>query len=151
MDILPRTMSDFAIVGLGDTAVQEAKHRLRSAIRSAGAEYPRNKKTVNLAPADLKKSGPVYDLPIALGLLAASGQIKKECFEGAMVIGELALDGRVRHVNGIVAITAFAKQSGFSRIILPVENSAEAALISGLGLAFNVVANLWAIPRWQAA
>ncbi|MEK7529132.1 MAG: YifB family Mg chelatase-like AAA ATPase, partial [Patescibacteria group bacterium] len=129
VDILPNTMSAFSIVGLGDAAIQEAKHRIRSALRNSRVKYPRNKKVVNLAPADVRKSGPMFDLPIALGLLLASKQLPPGSLESALVVGELALDGRVRSVNGVVAIVAFARESGFKKIIVPFENAREAALI----------------------
>src|SRR3989338_3268976 len=94
VDILngPASMT---IVGLGDASVQESKERIRSAIKNSGMEYPRRKKTINLAPADLKKHGPMFDLPIALGLLLESNQIPDGCLKETLVIGELSLNGNV--------------------------------------------------------
>ena len=86
----------FSIVGLGDTSVQESKERVRSGIKNSGAEFPQTRKIVNLAPAEIKKQGSLFDLPIALSILFASGQIESKNFEGSIVIGELSLDGGVR-------------------------------------------------------
>ena len=122
---LPQTV----IVGLADTAVQESRERVRSAIRNAGLEYPRKKVTINLAPADLRKEGPFFDLPIAIGILAANRIIPLTAFENSLIIGELSLDGSVRHVRGILPITAKAKESGFSRIYVPACDAREASLI----------------------
>ncbi|HOW08031.1 MAG TPA: magnesium chelatase domain-containing protein, partial [Flexilinea sp.] len=122
---LPQTV----IVGLADTAVQESRERVRSAIRNTGLEYPRKKVTINLAPADLRKEGPFFDLPIAIGILAANRIIPLTAFENSLIIGELSLDGSVRHVRGILPITAKAKESGFSRIYVPACDAREASLI----------------------
>ncbi|MEP7356226.1 MAG: magnesium chelatase domain-containing protein, partial [Anaerolineales bacterium] len=88
----------FVVVGLPDTAVQESRERVQSAIRNSGFYFPMKRLTVNLAPASIRKEGPAYDLPIALGVLAAAGQILPEAVEGTLVMGELSLDGTVRHV-----------------------------------------------------
>lgn len=122
-------MSSFSIVGLGDSAVQESKERIRSAIKNSGAVYPRNKKIVNLAPASLRKQGPQFDLPIALSLLAASGQIPAGALDNTLVIGELALDGSVRPVPGVITAVLFARESGWEKIIIPAQNGGEAALV----------------------
>jgi len=122
----------FIIVGLPDAAVQEAKERVRSAIKNSGFELPRSKVIVNLAPADLKKSGPRFDLAIALGVLAMTKQIKTKSFNDSIILGELALDGSVRGINGILSSVEFAQKSGFKKIILPKENAKEAILIPGL-------------------
>ena len=127
-----RGLSSFTLVGLPDAAVKESGERVRAAIRNSGLHFPTNRVTVNLAPADLKKIGPSYDLPIALGLLMASEQLDPNCLNGAMVVGELALDGTVRHVRGILPTTAFAREQGFSRIFVPASDAGEASLISGI-------------------
>ena len=106
-------MAHFVIVGLPDTAVQESRVRVRSAVRNSGLEFPMGSYTVNLAPADLPKRGPVYDLPMAVGVLAATQQIPDSELEQALFIGELALDGSLRHVNGILPITDLARREGF--------------------------------------
>lgn len=126
-----RGLSAFTIVGLGDCAVQESKERIRSAIKNSGADYPRQKKIINLAPAHLKKHGPQFDLPIAVGLLAASGQIELESIKDTLIVGELALDGGVRPITGMFNIALFAKNHGWKKIIIPAENFQETALIKG--------------------
>lgn len=120
------------IVGLPDAAVQESRERVQSAIKNAGLRFPRRRLTVNLAPASVRKEGPAYDLPIALGALIASGQLEPDCLESALVIGELSLDGSVRHVRGVLPMAALARQMGFQRIFTPGSDAAEAALIPDL-------------------
>ena len=127
-----RGMPSFTIVGLPDTAVQESRERVQAAIKNAGLVFPRHRVTVNLAPADLRKEGPAYDLPIALGVLAASEQIRTEWLAGAMAVGELSLDGSVRHVRGVLPMAALAQQEGMKRMFVPVKDSAEAALVRDL-------------------
>ncbi|MCS7054789.1 MAG: YifB family Mg chelatase-like AAA ATPase [Thermoflexales bacterium] len=127
-----RGLASFTLVGLPDAAVKESGERVRAAIRNSGLRFPTNRVTVNLAPADLKKIGPSYDLPIALGLLMASEQLDPGCLDGAMVIGELALDGAVRHVRGVLPATAFAREQGFRRIFVPAADACEASLINGI-------------------
>jgi magnesium chelatase family protein len=118
----------FTLVGLVDRACQEAKQRVRSGIKSAQLEWPGNKSTVNLAPAELKKEGSGFDLPIALALLAASGQIPRERLAEHASCGELALDGRLRRVGGVLGVAEGARRAGLERIICAYEASAEAAL-----------------------
>jgi magnesium chelatase family protein len=120
------------IVGLPDTAVQESRERVQSAVKNAGLIYPRKRVTVNLAPASVRKEGPAYDLPIALGVLAAAEQIPLEALEGSLVIGELSLDGSVRHVRGVLPMAAVARQQGFKRVFVPAGDASEAALIPDL-------------------
>ncbi|MFC1465433.1 MAG: YifB family Mg chelatase-like AAA ATPase [Candidatus Brachytrichaceae bacterium NZ_4S206] len=127
-----RGLASFTLVGLPDAAVKESGERVRAAIRNSGLHFPTNRVTVNLAPADLKKIGPSYDLPIALGLLMASEQLDPNCLDGAMVVGELALDGAVRHVRGVLPATAFAREQGFRRIFVPAADAGEASLINGI-------------------
>ncbi|MEW6502337.1 MAG: YifB family Mg chelatase-like AAA ATPase [Chloroflexota bacterium] len=120
------------IVGLPDTAVQESRERVQMAIKNAGMIYPRKRITVNLAPASVKKEGPAYDLPIALAVLVATEQIPQTAFSNSLVVGELSLDGGVRHVRGILPMAATARQLGFTRIFVPEADAAEAALIPNL-------------------
>ncbi len=135
VDIASSGLPSFTIVGLADRAVDESRDRVRSAIRNCGADFPSRKITVNLAPADLPKEGPSYDLPIALGVLAASGQIPESQFEKlneSLVVGELSLDGILRPTHGILPLSILAKEKGLKRIIVPKENGQEASLIEGL-------------------
>jgi magnesium chelatase family protein len=125
---LPKTV----VVGLPDAAVQESKERVQSAIKNSGLTFPRKHVTVNLAPASVRKAGPVYDLPIALGILLATGQIPMQSLEGALVLGELSLDGAVRHVRGVLPMAALAREQGIHRLFVPAADAAEAALIPGL-------------------
>lgn len=131
VDIL-NGLASITIVGLGDASVQESKERIRSAIKNSGAEYPRRKKTINLAPADVRKHGPMFDLPIALGLLMQSEQLPKGCLDKAIVVGELALDGKLRPVRGVLPIVSYAAKQRFTTAIVPYENAAEAAIVSGI-------------------
>lgn len=120
----------FKIVGLPDKAVEEAKERVRSAIKNSNLRMPDRRITVNLAPADVKKIGPAYDLPIAVGLLIASEQLKP--VESALFVGELALDGEIRACSGIIAMAAMARTLGYEKFFVPVKNAPEAALIPGI-------------------
>ncbi|HAE85912.1 MAG TPA: magnesium chelatase, partial [Anaerolineaceae bacterium] len=121
-----------AIVGLPDEAVKESRERVYSAIKNANLAYPRKPITVNLAPASVRKEGPSFDLPIALGVLIAGEQISPEEVDGSLIVGELSLDGSVRHVRGVLAIAATARQEGFKRLYVPAMDAAEAALIPDL-------------------
>ncbi len=125
-------LPSMVIVGLPDAAVQESRERVQSAIKNAGLMYPRKRVTVNLAPASVRKEGPSYDLPIALGVLVAGEQIPPEALEDTLVIGELSLDGSLRHVRGVLPMAATARENGFQRIIVPTEDANEASLIPGL-------------------
>ncbi|MBT3864905.1 YifB family Mg chelatase-like AAA ATPase [Candidatus Peregrinibacteria bacterium] len=129
---ISRGLSSFKIVGLGDISVQESKERVRSAIKNSGLKYPIEKKTVNLAPAELKKQGSNFDLPIAIALLAASNQVSLDRLEDAIVIGELALNGEIKPIKGILPITNAAKEKGFKKVFLPKENVVEASLVEGI-------------------
>ncbi len=117
------------IVGLPGAAVQESRERVNAAIKNSGYKFPLQRITINLAPANVRKEGPAYDLPIALGVLAASGQINAEKLEKSLVVGELSLDGSLRHVRGILPMAALAREQGFERIIVPAIDGGEAALI----------------------
>lgn len=120
------------IVGLPDAAVQESRERVKSAIKNAGLLPARRFLTVNLAPASVRKEGPAYDLPIAVGVLIATRQIPQEALESSLIIGELSLDGSVRHVRGVLPMAAVARQEGFRRVFVPAADAAEAALIPDL-------------------
>ncbi|HSF83829.1 MAG TPA: magnesium chelatase domain-containing protein, partial [Anaerolineales bacterium] len=120
------------IVGLPDAAVKESRERVEAAIKNSGFPFPRKRITINLAPAAVRKEGPAYDLPIALGVLLASGQLPPECLEAALVVGELSLDGGVRHVRGVLPVAALARQEGYQRVFVPLADAPEAALIPGL-------------------
>ena len=137
IDIAASGLPSFTIVGLADRAVEESKDRVRSAIRNCGAEFPSKKITVNLAPADLPKEGPSYDLPIALGLLIASGQIPENKvveLNESLVVGELSLDGVLRRTHGILPLVILAKEKGLKRIIIPKDNGHEASVVSGIDI-----------------
>ncbi len=120
------------LVGLPDVAVQESRQRVQAAIKNANLNYPRQRLVVNLAPATVRKEGPTYDLPIAVGVLVMSGQIPQSAVEGALVIGELSLDGSVRHARGVLPMAATAREQGIRRIFVPQSDAAEAALIPDL-------------------
>jgi len=128
---LSRGLPSLTIVGLPDAAVQESRERVRSAIKNSGLVYPGSRVTVNLAPADLRKEGPAYDLPIAVGLLIASEQIAADV-SSSLFVGELSLDGSVRHTNGILPMASLAKERGLTTIYVPMSDAPEAALIEGL-------------------
>jgi magnesium chelatase family protein len=140
-DISPGLPS-FTIVGLPDTAVQEAKERVRAAIRNSGCTFPMKRIVVNLAPADLKKAGPAYDLPIALGILLSSEQVSADLSK-TILLGELSLDGGLRHTNGVLPMVALAHEQGFSDIIVPEADAKEASLIEETKIVpFNSLAQL---------
>lgn len=121
----------YDIVGLADTAVKESKERVRSAMKNSGYQYPVAAVVVNLAPADIKKEGSLYDLPIAIGMLAASKQIPYEVLKKAVVLGELSLNGKVRKVNGLLPMIITAVQQGEKVFVIPKENVGEAVFIEG--------------------
>lgn len=128
VDIAEQGLPSFTIVGLPDKAVEESKERVRSAIKNTGADFPISRITVNLAPADLPKVGPAYDLPIALGILIASGQINPEIFD-SLFFGELSLDGSLRHTNGILPTTYVAKEKKIKKVFIPKINEKEASVV----------------------
>lgn len=117
------------IVGLPDKAVQESRSRVQSAVKNARLRYPRERIVVNLAPASVRKEGPTYDLPIAVGVLLMQSLIPPGCLDDAVVVGELSLEGTVRHSRGVLPMAATARDKGFQRIFVPVADAAEAALI----------------------
>ena len=124
-----RGLPTFVIVGLPDAAVQESRERVQAAVKNAGFYFPSQRVTVNLAPASIRKEGPAYDLPIAVGVLIAGGQLQPEVVEGTLIVGELSLDGSVRHVRGVLPMAALARDQKFKRILVPVEDAREAALV----------------------
>jgi magnesium chelatase family protein len=128
VDVQQAQMYAFTVVGLPDAAVQEARERVRSALKNSGFSFPIRRITVNLAPADIRKEGPSFDLPLALGLLAATGQIEAERLAEVIVVGELSLDGSVRPVSGALPIAIGAKAAGKRAVVLPAANAREAAV-----------------------
>lgn len=131
VDIASAGLPSFTIVGLPDKSVEESKERVRAAIKNSGAEFPAKRITVNLAPADLPKVGPAYDLPIALGILAASGQLGTD-FKGKLIFGELSLDGGLRSVAGTLSLTLLAKEKKISSVFLPEHSQQESSVVPGL-------------------
>ena len=121
----------FNMVGLPDTAVQEAKERVRAALRNSGCEFPLKRITVNLAPADLKKEGPSYDVPIAVAMLLSSGQLDSVP-DGSVFLGELSLDGSLRHTTGILAMVSVARDQGYSSVFVPSVDAEEASLVEDI-------------------
>ncbi len=114
-----KTLPSFATVGLPDSAVKESRERVQSAIRNSGYEFPMKKITINLAPADIRKEGSAYDLPIAVGILTANGKISESKLADHIILGELALDGSLRPVHGILSVAWEARKLGMRGIILP--------------------------------
>lgn len=131
---ISQAMPSFDIVGLPDAAVKESKNRVRSAIKNCGFKFPLGKITVNLAPADIKKSGPVYDLPILLGILSSSAQIDPKSLEGYMFFGEISLSGEIKPINGILPMVIAARDFGFKNVVVPHLNANEAAVTDTLNV-----------------
>ena len=125
-------LPSYDIVGLPDIAVKESKERVRSAIKNSGFEFPTHKITVNLAPASVKKAGPVFDLPIAVAILFSSSQFVSTKLKEFVIIGELGLDGKIKAVNGVLPILISARELGFKKFIIPRENESEASFIEGI-------------------
>jgi len=137
VDLTPRSGDSqhetyVTVVGLPDLAVRESRERIRAAITNCGFFFPVHKTTINLAPADVKKEGSAFDLPIAVGILGANGDLRRESLDDVLLIGELALDGRVRPVRGALPIAVAAKRKGLKCLLLPAENACEAAVVEGL-------------------
>jgi len=130
VDLSPGLPS-FTIVGLPDKAVQEARERVRSAVRNSYYKFPSRRITVNLAPADLKKEGPAYDLPMAIGILVSSGQLNAD-LSHSIFLGELSLDGKLRHTHGILPMVALARDKGLSTVFVPYDDAREASLIDNI-------------------
>lgn len=131
VDIYNKSLPSFTIVGLPDKAVEESKERVRAAIKNSGAEFPSHRIIVNLAPADLPKVGPAYDLPIALGILIASGQLSQHLVK-YMVLGELSLDGTLRHTNGVLPMAILSREKKYQGLFLPEINAKEAAIVENI-------------------
>lgn len=132
-DLFPQLPS-FAMVGLPDNAVKESKERVQSAIKNSGFYFPQKKVTINLAPADIKKEGSSFDLPIAIGILAATGQLTREVFDDCVILGELSLDGSLRPIHGALPMALSAQKNGLKGMILPQENAKEAAMAEELNI-----------------
>src|SRR5436189_2009157 len=152
-----RTQGDqvrFSVVGLPDMAVQESKERVRSAIKNSGFSFPLARLTVNLAPADVRKEGPAFDLPIALGILIATNQVPAPKLEEYLVAGELGLDGEVRPISGTLPMAIAARDAGKRAILVPEANAAEGAVVRGIDVypvksladAAGVIAGTGTIP-----
>lgn len=133
VDVLPQGLHNFTLVGLPDTAIKESRDRVSAALKNSGFKPPHQsgRITVNLAPADLPKNSPIYDVPIALGFLLATKQIAFD-YRHSLFIGELALDGGIRRVQGVLPVALFAKSQHFETIYVPLENAEEAALVRGI-------------------
>lgn len=129
---ISRGLPNFNVVGLPDTTVKESRDRIRSAIKHAGFAFPRTRITVNLAPADVKKQGPLFDLAIALSILCEHGELACPSLDDALILGELALDGSVRPINGTLAAARMAARRGMKRLFVPEENAPEASLVEGI-------------------
>jgi magnesium chelatase family protein len=125
-------LPSFNIVGLPETSVKESKERVRAAIRNAGFEFPNDRITINLAPADVRKEGSSFDLPIAVGILVSMGIIRQDAVKNYLIAGELSLDGRVKGVRGILPVTILARNEGIPQVIVPLENGKEASVVQGV-------------------
>ncbi len=131
---ITKGLPSLQVVGLASKAIDEAKERIKSAITNSLLEYPARRMTINLAPAELPKDGTLYDLPMALALLGSSGQLKQSELQDAIFAGELALDGRIRPIQGTITIAETAKEHNISTVYVPLENAPQAALISGVSV-----------------
>lgn len=135
VDFNPRAgIPSFSIVGLPDSAVRESRERVRAAIKNSSLQFPNKGYVVNLSPADLPKHSTLYDLAIAVGVLASTDQVPIHALEGAMYIGELSLDGRVRHIKGVMPMVYNAYKAGYDTIYVPAEDAGQAALIDGINV-----------------
>ncbi|MDY6971703.1 MAG: magnesium chelatase domain-containing protein, partial [Thermodesulfobacteriota bacterium] len=126
---ISRGLPSFATVGLPEGAVRESKERVKAAIKNSGYHFPSDRITVNLAPADIKKEGSAFDLPIALGILAATGLLSRPSYSDYLFLGELALDGFVRPVKGVLPMAIAAKELGLKGLFLPMDNAPEAGVV----------------------
>ncbi|MGH8068338.1 MAG: YifB family Mg chelatase-like AAA ATPase [Candidatus Entotheonellia bacterium] len=133
VDLAPG-LPTFAVVGLPDASVKESRERVKAAVQNSGLDFPVRRITVNLAPADIRKEGSAYDLPIAIGLLCATGVIPAPALQTSMFLGELSLDGRVKPIRGALSIALAAARAGMTRLVLPRENASEAAVIQGVAV-----------------
>ena len=133
VDFNPRAgIPSFTIVGLPDTAVRESRERVRASVKNSGLRFPNKGYVVNLSPANIPKHGPAYDLAIAMGVLASTDQIPLECLDNALFVGELSLDGRIRHVNGVLSMAYAAQQANIKTIYVPEEDASQASILTDL-------------------
>ena len=132
VDVTSKGLPNVAVVGLPDTAVKESVERIRSALANCGYTFPRHRTVINLAPADLKKEGPAFDLAIALGMVYGVGELESELCDKYLIAGELALDGRVRSIKGALSMALMGRQRGYQGFIVPAANAREAAVVEGL-------------------
>lgn len=131
---ISRGLPSFSTVGLPEGAVRESKERVKASIKNSGYEFPSERITVNLAPADIKKEGSAFDLPMAIGILAATGLVPNNSLNRYIFLGELSLDGLIRPIKGALPISVTAKNLGLSGIFLPSENANEAAVVEGIDI-----------------
>ncbi|MBZ0292989.1 MAG: hypothetical protein K8L99_10545 [Anaerolineae bacterium] len=135
VDFNPRAgIPSFSIVGLPDSAVRESRERVRAAIKNSSLQFPNKGYVVNLSPADLPKHSTLYDLAIAVGVLASTDQVPMHALEQAMYLGELSLDGRIRHIKGVMPMAYTAFKAGYDTIYVPAEDAGQAALIDGINV-----------------
>jgi magnesium chelatase family protein len=132
VDVASRGLPFFATVGLPDAAVKESKERVRAALKNTGFDFPLKQVIVNLAPADIKKEGSAFDLPIAIGMLIAEGILNQEQVSGFLIVGELSLDGRVKPVRGALSMAVLAKKAGYRGMVVPADNAQEAAVVESV-------------------
>ncbi len=125
-------LPSWEIVGLPDTSVKESKERIKAAIKNTGIKLESRKVVINLSPADTKKEGSIYDLPMSIGILMSNGYIKKQSVDNTIFIGELSLNGKINKVNGVFPMTLEASRLGIKKIILPKENAKEAAIVENV-------------------
>jgi magnesium chelatase family protein len=134
VDVASRGLPFFSTVGLPDAAVKESKERVRAALKNTGFDFPLKQVVVNLAPADIKKEGSAFDLPIAVGMLIAEGILTQEQVSGYLVVGELSLDGRVKPVRGALSMAVLAKKAGYRGMVIPADNAQEAAVVESVNI-----------------
>ncbi len=132
VDVASRGLPFFSTVGLPDAAVKESKERVRAALKNTGFDFPLKQVVVNLAPADIKKEGSAFDLPIAIGMLIAEGILTQEMVSGYLIVGELSLDGRVKPVRGALSMAVLARKSGYRGMVIPADNAQEAAVVESV-------------------
>ncbi len=132
VDVASRGLPFFSTVGLPDAAVKESKERVRAALKNTGFDFPLKQVVVNLAPADIKKEGSAFDLPIAIGMLIAEGILTQEMVSGYLVVGELSLDGRVKPVRGALSMAVLARKAGYRGMVIPADNAQEAAVVESV-------------------
>ncbi len=134
VDISSRGLPHFSMVGLPDAAVKESRDRVRASLKNIGFNFPLKQITVNLAPADLKKEGSAFDLPIAIGIIASEGLLEPEAVNGYLFTGELSLDGRIKPVRGALSMALMVREAGLKGLVLPIKNAPEAAVVNGVNV-----------------